>query len=97
VKVRFAIPQFLRPLADGQAEVAISSTAATTVDDWLVALFSVHPGLADRVMTEQHQVRQHINVFVGDESIRFTGGLGTKVAEEGVLITILPAVSGGRG
>lgn len=94
MRVRFAIPQFLRPLAEGQAVVEISSSASR-VGELLMALFERHPGLTDRVMNEQHIVRQHINVFVGDESIRFTGGLSTKVTKEGVLITILPAVSGG--
>lgn len=94
MKVRFAIPQYLRPFADGQAEVEVSSVAST-VGELLMALFEKHPGLMDRVMTEQHQVRRHINVFVGDECIRFTGGLQTKVTQQGVLLTILPAVSGG--
>lgn len=46
-------------------------------------------------MTEQGKVRQHITVYAGEDAIRFTGGLETPVSE-GVLITILPAVSGGR-
>jgi molybdopterin converting factor small subunit len=48
----------------------------------------------DRVVTEQGEVRPHVNVFVGDESIRFTGGLDTAVTS-GAEIHIVPAVSGG--
>ena len=44
--------------------------------------------------TEQGQVREHINVFIGDENARYTGGLMSPVAA-GSEITILPAVSGG--
>lgn len=36
----------------------------------------------------------HVNIFVGNESIRHTGGLGTQV-ESGITTTIIPAVSGG--
>jgi molybdopterin converting factor small subunit len=49
----------------------------------------------DRVLTDQGAVRPHVNVFVGPESIRFTGGLDTPVSD-GAEISILPAVSGGR-
>ena len=45
-------------------------------------------------MTEQGEVRQHVNVFVGVESIRFTGGLDTPL-EDGCELSIVPAVSGG--
>ena len=31
-------------------------------------------------MTEQGEVREHVNIFVGEESIRFTDGLATPVA-----------------
>jgi molybdopterin converting factor small subunit len=47
------------------------------------------------VLTEQGEVRQHVNVFVGTESCRWTGGLGTLIAD-GVEVAIFPAISGGR-
>jgi PPOX class probable F420-dependent enzyme len=51
--------------------------------------------MRDRVVTEQGQVREHINIFVGKENIRYTGGLATPVPP-GAEISIVPAVSGGR-
>jgi molybdopterin synthase sulfur carrier subunit len=48
----------------------------------------------DRVMTEQGAVREHVNVFVGEESIRFADGLATRV-DDGDTILIVAAVSGG--
>lgn len=50
--------------------------------------------MRDRVLTEQGEVRRHINIFVGEENIRYTGGLATLVSAESV-ISIVPAVSGG--
>ena len=67
---------------------------ARTVGDALGALWARYPGARDRVLTEQGDLRLHVNVFVGRESIRFTGGLATPVAD-GAEISILPAVSGG--
>jgi len=52
------------------------------------------PALVDRVLTEQGELRRHVNIFVGDESIAFLDGLSTTI-EEGTTITIVPAVSGG--
>jgi hypothetical protein len=48
-----------------------------------------------RVVTEAGEVRPHVNVFVGSESIRYSGGLATPVPD-GAEIVILPAVSGGN-
>jgi molybdopterin converting factor small subunit len=53
-----------------------------------------YPGIRDRVVNEQGQVRQHINIFIGNENIRYTGGLASPLSE-GSEISIVPAVSGG--
>jgi molybdopterin converting factor small subunit len=45
-------------------------------------------------MTEQGVVREHVNVFVGEDSIRFADGLATRV-DDGDTIMIVAAVSGG--
>ena len=65
-----------------------------SVGEALAALWSMHPGVRDRVVTEQGDVRPHVNVFVGSESIRYTGGLATPV-RDGDEVSIIPAVSGG--
>ena len=37
---------------------------------------------------------EHINIFIGDEHVRYTGGLASPVSA-GSKISIVPAVSGG--
>ena len=91
--VRFLIPGPLQPFSGGRAAVAIEASPAT-VADALAALARLHPGLRDRVVTEQGEVRPHVNVFVEDVNIRDARGLETRVPE-GCEIAILPAVSGG--
>jgi molybdopterin synthase sulfur carrier subunit len=93
MSVTINIPSYLATFADGQRSVKLASSPAN-VSDALDALWKLHPGLRDRVVDEQNQVRQHINVFVGDESIRFAQGLATAVPD-GAEILIVPAVSGG--
>jgi molybdopterin converting factor small subunit len=93
VAVAFSIPGYLRAFTGSASRVEIAGSPAT-VQEALAALWSLHPGVRDRVVTEQGEVRTHVNVFVGDESIRGTGGLATPIAP-GCEITIVPAVSGG--
>jgi sulfur-carrier protein len=94
VPVSFHIPGALREFTGGRAVVEVSIFKGT-LSEALTALWMLHPGVRDRVINEQGQLRQHINIFVGNENIRYTGGLATPVAE-GSEISIVPAVSGGR-
>ena len=68
--------------------------AGETVDAVLTALDAHAPGMRDRLVESGPRLRPHINVFVGNEAIRFADGLNTPVAD-GVEILIVPAVSGG--
>ena len=91
--VTFHIPGPLLTFAGGKSRITIGSSPAT-LRDALQALWMLHPGLRDRVVTEQGEIRQHINLFVGKEDVRYTGGLATTLAGEAE-ISIIPAVSGG--
>jgi len=91
--VTFLIPGPLRSFAEGKSEVIIAESPRTLADA-LESLWQRCPGMRDRVVTEQAQIREHINVFVGNDNVRFTGGLQTTVPD-GAAITIMPAISGG--
>lgn len=93
MRVTFILPGPLHSLAGGREVVALDAQAAK-VGDALAALWAAHPALRHRVMTEEGRLRPHVNVFVGRDSVRYTGGLDTPVAD-GAEIAILPAVSGG--
>jgi len=58
------------------------------------ALCQAHPGLRDRVLTEQGEIRQHVNLFVGNDSVRYLQGLETPVPD-GSQVSIIPAITGG--
>ena len=60
----------------------------------LEEVWRVCPGVRDRVLTELGEVRQHVNVFVGSESIRYQKGLNSEV-RDGDEVFVIPAVSGG--
>ena len=91
--VTFNIPGPLRAFTGGESRVEIAGAPAT-LRDALEFLWAAWPGVRDRIMTEQGEVREHINLFVGPEDVRYTGGLATPVPPAGE-ITIVPAISGG--
>lgn len=93
VPVTFHIPGALREFTAGRSKVEIEHSPATLADA-LSALWTIYPGVRDRIATEQGQVREHINIFIGDENARYTGGLASPVPS-GSEILIVPAVSGG--
>ena len=93
MSVTIAIPSALEPYAGGTRVVRVDAPVVS-VADALRALAEEWPGVVDRVLTEQGQVREHVNVFVGEESIRYCGGLAAPL-REGDAIEIIAAVSGG--
>ena len=90
--VTIALPNALQPFAAGSSEVRVEG--CRTVREALAFLSGVHGGVVDRVIDERGLVRQHVNIFVDGESIRFVDGLDTPV-QEGSTIVIVPSVSGG--
>jgi molybdopterin synthase sulfur carrier subunit len=91
--VCFLLPDALRPFAGGITKVTIDPPP-TNVSAALEALWAGYPGLRFRIVNEEGQVRPHVNIFVGTDSIRDTGGLLTPLTDNDE-IAIIPAVSGG--
>lgn len=91
--VSVVLPRALLTYSQGSSTLELE-TRCITVADALVELGRRWPAVLDRVVTEQGEVREHVNVFVGDESIRFASGLATPV-RDGDTIMIVAAVSGG--
>ena len=53
-----------------------------------------HPGINDRVLDDDGDIRRFVNVFVNGEDVRFLDGLATAVGA-GDEVSIVPAVAGG--
>jgi molybdopterin converting factor small subunit len=87
------LASYLRPLAGEHSTVTLSGDFPT-VAHALAALWIKHPAVRHRVLDETGAVRQHVNLFVGQDNTRFTGGLATPLTDNAE-ISILPAVSGG--
>jgi molybdopterin converting factor small subunit len=93
MRITLRLASYLRPLAADQSTVTLSGDFAT-VADALAAVWALHPAVRHRVLDETGALRQHVNVFVGQDNTRFTGGLATLLTDNAE-VSILPAVSGG--
>ncbi len=85
------LPTVLRQYAGGQATVKAQGETVRQVLEDLVLQF---PQLNGQVITEDGELHKFVNVYVGDDDIRYLDKLDTKVTGEET-ITILPAVAGG--
>jgi molybdopterin converting factor small subunit len=91
--VTVLIPSYLQPFTDGRSAVSLPGQSRTLAEA-LRELWELHPGLRDRLLTEQGEVRRHVNIFVGERHMRDTGGFSTPVSDD-CEITIVPNVAGG--
>ena len=83
IKVR--IPTQLRALVGGAGEVEVEGA---TVGDALKALDASYPGFGERLFDESGNLRRFVNLFMGEEDIRFLEGLGTPVTAGAVVSAI---------
>ena len=91
MSVTIRIPAQLRSLTGGTGEVAVQAIDLRGALDELQA---THDGIGERLFDESGQIRRFVNIFVGDEDVRFLSGLDTPVPA-GETISIVPAVAGG--
>src|SRR4051794_41934246 len=88
--VEVRIPTILRNFTNGEKVVrGDGSTLLQVIND----VESRHPGLKARLV-EDSGLRRFVNVYVNDEDVRFTGGLGAPTGD-GDVVVVLPAVAGG--
>ena len=88
----FRIPGPLRSLSGGESAVQVQ---AQDLRGAIEELDSMHPGFKARLLDDEGQPRQFVNLFLNDNDIRMGEGLDSPV-RDGDEIAIVPAVAGGR-
>ena len=91
MSVSVRIPTILRTYTGGESEVtAEGETLAAVLDD----LDSNFNGIKGRILDEGGELRRFVNVYVGNDDVRFLDNLETKTPD-GTQISVIPAVAGG--
>ncbi len=84
----------LKDYTGKKRQLQISSSSITSVRDLVEFLNKVYPGIKERILDDQDNTRQYVNIFVNGEDIRFSEKENTKL-KEGDQVHILPSVAGG--
>ena len=91
MSVTVRIPTQLRTLTGGEGEIPLE---AATVREAVKQLDTQYPGIGERLLDEDGNLRRFVNVFVNDEDVRFLSGLDTELTD-GTTLSVVPAVAGG--
>ncbi len=91
VKVTVRIPTALRRLTQGQGEIQIE---ASSIGELIEKLEEEFPGIKERLVEPNGEIRKFVNFFVNDEDIRFLNGKDTQL-KDGDVVSIIPAIAGG--
>ncbi len=85
------IPTPLRAYTEGQAQLTLEGGTVGAVLQNLIAQF---PDLEQHLFNDG-ELRNFVNIFLGDEDVRFLDGLDTEIDADDNL-RIIPSIAGGR-
>jgi len=85
------IPTPLRPYTGEQAQITV---AGATVGEAINDLVTQHPDLRAHLFNGG-ELRNFVNIFVGEEDVRFLDGLDTPI-EPDANLRIIPSIAGGK-
>jgi molybdopterin converting factor small subunit len=91
MSVSVRIPTILRTYTGGESEV---SAEGGTLSEVLDSLDGSYPGIKARILDDQGAIRRFVNVYVGNDDVRFLQALETSTPE-GTQVSVIPAVAGG--
>jgi molybdopterin synthase sulfur carrier subunit len=91
MSVSVRVPTILRSYTGGAPEVTAEPGILREV---ISNLDAAYPGIGGRLLDDDGKLRRFVNVYVGEEDVRFAAGLDTPVPA-GSRVSVIPAVAGG--
>ena len=91
MSVSVRVPTILRTYTDGESEV---SAAGANLQEVLDDLDGSYAGIKARILDDNGELRRFVNVYVGNDDVRFLDNLATPTPD-GTQISVIPAVAGG--
>jgi len=90
--ISILVPAALRAYTDRQAEIEVKGG---TVGEIIADLAAKHPDIRKHLYKDDANLRDFINVFIGDTNIKELNGLQTPV-KDGDSVMLVPAIAGGK-
>jgi molybdopterin converting factor small subunit len=91
MSVSVRIPTILRSYTGGESQVDAEGDDLAAVLEDLDARYN---GIKGRILDEAGELRRFVNVYVGNDDVRFLDNLKTPTPD-GTQISVIPAVAGG--
>ena len=91
MSIEVRIPTILRTYTGGESEVSAEGANLAEVLEDLDGKFA---GIKGRILDEDGKLRRFVNVYVGNDDVRFLENLAT-ATPDGTQISVIPAVAGG--
>ena len=85
------IPTPLRKLTNNETSV---DAVGKTIEQIVESLDSAYPGMRERLIDDNGDLRHFVNIYLNGEDIRYIDGLKSHVSDKDEL-SIVPAVAGG--
>ena len=85
------IPTPLRKLTNNETSV---DAVGKTIEQIIESLDSTYPGMRERLIDDNGDLRHFVNIYLNGEDIRYIDGLKSTVSDNDEL-SIVPAVAGG--
>jgi adenylyltransferase/sulfurtransferase len=90
--VTVLIPAALRTFTERQSEIEVQ---ADTVGTAIKMVTEKYPDIKKHLYKGENELRDFINIFLGEENIKNKNGLDTKITD-GDTIMLVPAIAGGK-
>jgi molybdopterin synthase sulfur carrier subunit len=91
MSVMVRIPGPLRKITNGADKVEMEGESLSAL---IGALEDEYPGMKERLLDDNGELRYFVNLYLNNEDVRFLEGLNTAI-KSGDEISIVPAVAGG--
>ncbi len=89
--VTVRLPGALRDATGGQTKIEASGR---TLADVILDIDRRHPGFRGRVIDDAGRLRTYVNVYIGEDDARSSGGTDAPVPD-GSEVMVIPAMAGG--
>jgi molybdopterin synthase sulfur carrier subunit len=82
------------PLRKLTNDIDVVNSEAATLAEAVDRLETDFPGIKERIVDEQGEIRRFVNIYVNGEDVRFLDNIKTAL-KPGDEVSIVPAVAGG--
>ena len=94
MEIKIIIPSPLRTFSNGERSVSFNLEDNSLIIDSIKELEKQFAGISAKIIDEDNNLHNFVNIFMDGEDVRYMQGVDTKLIP-GSEISIVPAVAGG--